>query len=150
MKGRFAYALFALLIVASMVLAGCSSTPAAQPTAAADDTTGGAVEVKDNYVEMSMAADSCDYGGEFKSIETVDKYTVKITLCYSDPAFASKVAFSVFSIADKESLDAAGGDSIKMSEDINGTGPYTVKEWAHGDRIIFEANPNDGGRSPGD
>lgn len=148
MKARFAYALFALFIVASMILAGCSSAPAAQPNTGAGDSAGGAVEVKDNYVAMSLAADSCDYGGEFKSIETVDKYTVKFTLCYSDPAFASKAAFSVFSIADKESLDAAGGDSIKMSDAINGTGPYTVKEWAHGDRIIFESNPNYWGEAP--
>lgn len=88
MKARFAYALFALFIVASMILAGCSSAPAAQPNTGAGDSAGGAVEVKDNYVAMSLAADSCDYGGEFKSIETVDKYTVKFTLCYSDPAFA--------------------------------------------------------------
>ncbi len=141
MKGRFVYAVFAVLIVASMALAGCSSAPAAPtvaPTAA----------VKDNYTPMTVSAPSCDYGGEFKQIETVDEYTVKFTLCYSDPAFASKAAFSVFSIADKESLDAAGGDSVKMSDAVNGTGPYTLQEWVRGDRIIFKSNPTYWGGEP--
>jgi len=90
---------------------------------------------------MKVEAPSCDYGGEFKSMETVDQYTVKFTLCYPDPDFPSKAAFSVFSIADKEFLDANSGDSVKMSLAPNGTGPYKLKEWVQGDRVIYEANP---------
>ena len=33
---------------------------------------------------------------------------MKFTLCFPDPAFPSKVAFNVFSIANKDNLDAAG------------------------------------------
>jgi len=90
---------------------------------------------------MKVEAPNCDYGGEFKSIETVDKNTVKFTLCYPDPDFTSKVAFSVFSIVDKDFMDKNGGDSVKMSEAPNGTGPYKLKEWVRGDRVIYEKNP---------
>jgi peptide/nickel transport system substrate-binding protein len=79
---------------------------------------------------------------KLKSIEAIDQFTVKFTLCQPDPAFLSKVAFSVFSIQDKDYLDANSGDSVKMSENVNGTGPYIVKEWVRGDHITFEANPN--------
>ena len=48
------------------------------------------------------SAPDCAYGGEFKSIEAVDAKTVKFTLCYPDPAFISKIAFSVFAIQDKD------------------------------------------------
>jgi len=89
----------------------------------------------------SLAAPDCTYGGEFKSIEAVDANTVKFTLCYADPAFASKVAFSVFAIQSKAYLDANNGDSVKMSEKPNGTGPYMVKAWNRGDSVVFEANP---------
>lgn len=89
-----------------------------------------------------MEAPDCNYGGEFKAIEAVDQYTVRFTLCYPDPAFPSKVAFAAFAIQDKDYLDAMGGDTVKMSEKPNGTGPYKVKEWIRGDRIIFEANPD--------
>ncbi|MCX6055584.1 MAG: ABC transporter substrate-binding protein [Chloroflexi bacterium] len=91
---------------------------------------------------ISMVAPSCDYGGEMKSIEAVDAGTVKFTLCFPDPAFTSKVAFSAFAIQDKEYLDANSGDSMKMSVAPNGTGPYKVKAWNTGDSVVFEANPN--------
>jgi ABC-type transport system substrate-binding protein len=91
---------------------------------------------------LSMTAPDCTYGGEFKSIEAVDAKTVKFTLCASDPAFPSKVAFSVFGIQDKDFMDANKGDSVKMSEKPNGTGPYIVKAWNRGDSVVYEANPN--------
>lgn len=90
---------------------------------------------------LSMTAPDCTYGGEFKSIEAVDAKTVKFSLCAPDPAFPSKVAFSVFGIQDKDFMDANNGDSVKMSETPNGTGPYVVKAWNRGDSVVYEANP---------
>ena len=97
---------------------------------------------------LSLVAPDCEYGGEFKSIEAVDAKTVKFSLCYPDPAFPSKVAFSVFAIQDKDFLDANSGDSVKMSETPNGTGPYVVKAWNRGDSVVYEANPNTGVQKP--
>lgn len=132
-KKRLLFSVLSVLVLASMVLAACAkptAAPTAEPVAA-----GG-------YVPMKVEAPNCDYGGEFKSIETVDESTVKFSLCYPDPAFASKVAFSVFSISDKDYLDANQGDSVKMSEKPNGTGPYIMKEWVRGDHVTYEANPS--------
>ena len=78
----------------------------------------------------------------------MDANTVKFTLCYPDPALLQKVAFAVFAIQDSEYLNANGGDTAKMNEAPNGTGPYTVKEWVRGDHITFEANPNYWGDAP--
>jgi ABC-type transport system substrate-binding protein len=94
------------------------------------------------FEPMKVAAANCDYGGEFKSIEAVDESTVKFTLCYPDPAFPSKVAFSVFGIQDKDYLDANKGDSVVLGEKANGTGAYKLVEWKKGDSIIYEANPD--------
>jgi len=91
---------------------------------------------------LSIKAPNCDYGGEFAGIEAVDAMTVKFSLCYPDPAFPSKVAFSVFSILDREHLDLTKGDSVAISDNPNGTGPYMVKQWNRGDSVIYEANPN--------
>lgn len=87
----------------------------------------------------SLTAPDCAYGGEFKSIEAVDAKTVKFSLCYPDPAFLSKVAFSVFAIQDKDYLNANSGDSVKMSDKPNGTGPYKVVAWNRGDSVVYEA-----------
>ncbi len=100
------------------------------------------------YEGMKTEAPNCDYGGEFKSIEAVDQFTVKMTLCNPDPAYLSKVAFAAFQIQDSDYLDEMGGDSAKMAENPNGTGAYVVKEWVRGDHITFEANPNYWGEAP--
>ena len=100
------------------------------------------VMLAENDGLLSMVSPSCDYGGEFKAIEAFDAKTVNFTLCYPDPAFPSKVAFSSFNIQDKEYLDANNGDSMKMSVEPNGTGPYMVDAWNRGDSVVFKANPN--------
>ena len=90
---------------------------------------------------MALEAPDCEYGGEFKKIEAVDEKTVKMTLCYPDPAFPSKVAFSAFGINDADYLEETGGGGT-LIEQPNGTGPYKLAEWRRGDQIIFERNPD--------
>ncbi len=144
------------LTAAALLAAACA--PAATPTAAPEPTAVPATEAPQpteapkptdapvateapaaTYEGMKVEAESCDYGGEFKSIEAVDQYTVKFTLCSPDPDFLSKIAFSVFAIQDKDYLDANSGDSVKMSEQPNGTGPYMVDEWRRGEQVTFSA-----------
>jgi len=139
MKQRKWFFVVSLVIVATMLLAACgSATPTAKPTTAAP---GGFVS------PTSLVAPDCNYGSaenpaKLKAIEALDDNTVKFTLCAPDPAFPSKVAFSVFSIADSAFLDANNGDSVKMSENPNGTGPYTIVKWNRGDSVVFKAFDN--------
>lgn len=130
------------------LLAGCAApaattgSTAAEQTAAPEATTEAAQAAPAGPFEpTSLAAESCDYGGEFKSIEAVDAKTVKFTLCYADPAFPAKVAFSAFSINDADYLQSTGGTG-DLVEKPNGTGPYKFVEWRRGDQIIFEKNEN--------
>ncbi len=101
---------FGMIVVLSLVLTAFVSAAAPAPVAVLAKTTTAKFE------PIKVEAPDCDYGGEFKSIEAVDEYTVKFTLCDSDPAFPSKVAFSVFAIADKDFLDANKGDSVAIGE----------------------------------
>jgi ABC-type transport system substrate-binding protein len=151
MKRTTIYRLISITALAAMVLAACApaatstpTAPAATETTPAETPTGAATSAATTtgFVPMKVAATSCDYGGEFKSIEAVDQYTVKFSLCFPDPDFLTKVAFSVFAIQDKDYLDANQGDSVKMSQNTNGTGPYTVTEWVQGDHVTLKANPD--------
>ncbi len=129
-------------------------TTAAQPTAAPTEPTtaaptspAAAPTTAAAFRGSTVGAPDCNYGTAdvpalLRTIEAVDQYTVRFTLCNPDPAFPAKVAFIAFAIQDKEFLDANGGDSVRMSEKPNGTGPYMVREWVRGDHITFEANPN--------
>jgi len=129
------------------LIAGCAapaattgSTATEEPAATAEATEATAAAAPAGPFEpTTYAADNCDYGGEFKSIEAVDATTVKMTLCYADPAFPAKVAFSAFGINDADYLQATGGGG-DLIEKPNGTGPYKLVEWRRGDQIIFERN----------
>jgi peptide/nickel transport system substrate-binding protein len=138
--------LTALLLIG--LFAGCAAPAAdtgtaAEEPAAAETTTEAAAEAAPAgpFEPMSYAAENCDYGGEFSSIEAVDEKTVKFTLCYPDPALPSKAAFSAFGINDAGYLEATGGGG-ELVEKPNGTGPYRLVEWRRGDQIIFERNEN--------
>jgi peptide/nickel transport system substrate-binding protein len=156
---RNLFALLSLLVLASMVLSACGgatateapteepAAPTEPPATEAPTATEAATEAP-AVAGMKVEAPSCDYGGEFKSIEAVDAQTVKFTLCYPDPAFLSKVAFAAFAIQDSDYLTEMGGDTVKISEAPNGTGPYTLNEWVRGDHMTFEANPNYWGEAP--
>jgi len=90
--------------------------------------------------DTSYAAVNCDYGGLLKSIEALDDLTVKFTLCRSDVAFPSKVAFSAFPINSSEHLEATGGGGDALISNPIGTGPYKLEKWQKGDSVIMTRN----------
>src|SRR5262245_6219406 len=105
---RNLYVLLSLLVLASMVLTACGGAPAteapAEPTeppatempATEAPTEAPATEAPSAFAGEKVEAADCSYGGEFQSIEAVDEFSVKFTLCYPDPGFLSKVAFAAF------------------------------------------------------
>ena len=113
MKTHFWRKLFSLTAVASLALSGCANQ-SVQPGESA------------SYTPMKVAAADCSYGGEIKSVEAVDAYTVKFTLCTSDASFPAKMASPIFAIQDKDFLDSHSGDSAQMTMAMNGTGPFKV------------------------
>ncbi len=135
--------LLSVMLVLGLVLGGCAApagttgTTAEQPEAATEAAPEAAPAGP--FEPMVMAAESCDYGGLFKSIEAVDEQTVKFTLCYPDVAFPAKAAFSAFAINDTAYLESTGGGG-DLIEKPNGTGPYTLAEWRRGDQMVFQRN----------
>ncbi|HXQ32823.1 MAG TPA: ABC transporter substrate-binding protein, partial [Anaerolineales bacterium] len=145
---RKLFALLSLLVLSSLILAACGGGAATEapaepteppatemPATEMPATEAPATEAPSSFAGEKVEAADCSYGGEFKSIEAVDQYTVKFSLCYPDPGFLSKVAFAAFQIQDADYLTEMGGDSAKISEAPNGTGPYTLGEWVRGDHI---------------
>jgi len=94
------------------------------------------------FTPMKMEAPDCNYGGNMKSMESVDANTVKFTFCAPDVAFLGKVAVPSFGIMSAKQLQETGGDAAKINDNPIGTGPYIMKEWVRGDHITFEPNPN--------
>ena len=81
------------------------------------------------------------YTGEFKKITAIDAKTVEFQLCNPDVAFLSKIAFSAFGDPGQRLPRRARRRTSPYLETPNGTGPYKLKSWEKGQRIVFEANP---------
>ncbi len=115
---------------------------ATEPAAAASPTGSAAtITAEDDMYAVS----DCSYGGIMKSIEAVNATTVKFTLCASDPAFPSKIAFSSLGIQSAKHLEETGGAPLDKPL---GSGPYMVQEWVRGDHLTMVANPNYSGEAP--
>ena len=88
-----------LFVVLGLVLAACQASPSASPSASAPASEAPASQEPFSptaYPEDGPA--DCAYGGEFSQISAPDAQTVVFSLCYPDPAFLSKVAFTAFGI----------------------------------------------------
>jgi ABC-type transport system substrate-binding protein len=146
-----------VLVIASLALAACGTPAATQAPAATSApaaTEAPAMELPYEIVPFSepmvLDAGGCDYGGAVRSVEAVDESTVAFTLCGPDPAFLSKIAFSVFGIYPQEWLEWASQEAnveARLRQPI-GTGPYSVGDWVSGESITFNANPNFWGDAP--
>ncbi len=78
------------------------------------------------------------YTGQLKKITAVDALTVEFQLCGPAADFLPKIAFSAFGIHDSGYLTAHGTDGSLLDKP-NGTGPFTLKEWSRGNRMVFSA-----------
>lgn len=129
---------FSSLMALGLVLAACSTggSPSAQPSGSAAAVSTGPFEAT-SYPEGGP--EDCAYGGEFTQIKAVDELTVEFDLCYPDPAFLSKIAFTSNAIHDTASLEATMVNHLILARP-NGTGPYKFKEYQRGDHVTLERN----------
>lgn len=123
---------FRMILLLSLVLLALSVPAFAQDASNMTTSDSGMI---------TYSAPNCDYGGEMLSIEAVDASTVKFTLCFPDPAFPSKAAFSAFGIHPSEQLEATGGGGDLLSMPI-GTGPYKLDHWDLGNELVMTRNDN--------
>jgi ABC-type transport system substrate-binding protein len=156
MKLRLFFKFGITLMILSMVLTACAPAATQAPPvateapAAATEAPAAVTEAPAAATEApalpawtakyNLSAPDCSYGGEIKSIEAVDQYTVKFTLCNPDPAFLSKVAFAAFGIQSAAYLEKTGGTGDILSTPL-GSGPYMLKEWVRGDHMTLVPNP---------
>lgn len=127
-----------LLVLVSMVLAGCAqATPTEAPAVTEAPATAAPVvtEAPPPYAGLSASGD-CANGTLIKSVEAVDEFTVKFTMCVPDPSFLSKIAFSPFAIYPQEWLEANTAAGARLDKPV-GTGPYQLGEWRRGESVTF-------------
>src|SRR5688572_29519575 len=113
-----------------------SSGPSTAPPSAATSTAPFDAMV---YPETGEApCGTAPYTGQLKKITAVDALTVEFQLCGPAADFLPKIAFSAYGIHDSAYLEAHALDGSLLDKP-NGTGPYQIKEWSRGNRMVWSA-----------
>ncbi|RPH35151.1 MAG: hypothetical protein EHM90_04800, partial [Chloroflexi bacterium] len=95
-----------LFVVVGLVLAACTPSGSEEPSGSAGASEPPSSEVP--FSPSSYPADGpadCAYGGEFSEIRAESADTVVFSLCFPDPAFLAKIAFTAFAIHDTGVLE---------------------------------------------
>ena len=79
-----------------------------------------------------------DYDRPIEGLRALDRYTLRIELNNSDFGFANVLALQATSAVSREVADFYGDD---IAAHPVGTGPYLVKSWTRGSKLVLEANP---------
>jgi len=135
-------------VVALLVAACSSSSPSQSPSQSQSETsapTEAATTAPAAFTAMAYPESGeapcgvAPYTGNLKKISALDEHTVEFQMCNPEVAFLAKVAFAAFGISDADYLAAHAPDKSYLSEP-NGTGPYKLKEWSRGNRVVLERN----------
>jgi ABC-type transport system substrate-binding protein len=80
-----------------------------------------------------------DYDAKVSGLVALDRYTLRIRLTRPDPTFTYLLANPVLSIVPREAVEADGDEFGRRP---TGTGPYLVRDFQPGTRLVLERNPN--------
>jgi dipeptide transport system substrate-binding protein len=105
---------------------------------------------KDDNPFHKVSGGSFEYFGDMgmpkllKSVEKVDKYTVRITLNRPEAPFIADLAMDFASIFSKEYADKMmkAGTPEKIDQDPVGTGPFQLESYQKDAIIRYKANPH--------
>jgi oligopeptide transport system substrate-binding protein len=75
---------------------------------------------------------------EISGVTVVDQYTLKITIDAPIAYFLAKLTYPTAFVVDQQQIERDGRDWIRKP---NGTGPFKLKEYRIGERLVLERNP---------
>ena len=90
-------------------------------------------------LEKAAGSGPLNYDTQIEGIKALDKYTLQINLTKVDYNFATVLAMPSFGAVAREVIQA---NAANTNAHPVGTGPYELKEWKPGSKIVLVANPN--------
>ena len=94
----------------------------------------------DEALERARKDNRFDYDQKIEGLQALDRYTLQIK--FKDPyyGFAHWLSYDGLAAVAREVVDANKDDSNRVMDHPVGTGPYVLKSWTRGQKIVLEAN----------
>ena len=83
-----------------------------------------------------------DYDAPVEGLQLIDKYTLRLKLNYPSYDMLAELTGSGTAAVAREVVEAYGDASGWVMANPVGTGPYKLKEWRRGQKILLEASPS--------
>jgi ABC-type transport system substrate-binding protein len=99
----------------------------------------GKIEGLDELGEAAKKSGRFDYDAKVAGMSAPDRYTLRFHLKTTDYNFLYVTAHVPFGAIAREVVEAYGDD---VQAHPVGTGPYLLKQWTRGAKIVLEANPD--------
>ncbi|MEP6655718.1 MAG: ABC transporter substrate-binding protein, partial [Betaproteobacteria bacterium] len=101
----------------------------------------GKLEGADEIVAAARAGGKFDYNARLEGLRALDRYTLQIKLKQPDYLLLEFMTTSVMAAVAREVIEAYGSPENGWTMDHPvGTGPFTLKEWRRGSRVVLAAN----------
>jgi len=95
----------------------------------------------DAAVENAKSTGKFDYDADIEGLRALDRYTIRLKLLAPDYTLMDSLAQTALAAVAREVVAAYGDASTWVMAHPVGTGPYVLKEWRRGQKIVLEANP---------
>ena len=96
----------------------------------------------DKVLAKAKEAGRLDYDAEIEGLRAIDRFTPQVRLVEPDYVLMGYMAHAAMSAVAREVVEAYGDGSGWVMSNPVGTGPYRLKEWRRGQKIVLEANAN--------
>lgn len=92
-------------------------------------------------VEAAKKSGKFDYDAPLPGLQALDRYTLQIRLLKPNYTLIEYFASSATGAVAREVIERYGDGSNWAVNNPVGTGPYVLREWKKGSKVVVEANP---------
>ena len=97
--------------------------------------------VADALLAKAKESGKFDYDAAMSGLQALDRYTIRIRLAHPAYDLLPNLTTTTAAAVAREVIEAhSDGNGWAMQHPV-GTGPYRLKDWRRGQKIVLEANP---------